>query len=352
MQAAQNQMIQAPQKERAGTSARLNAPSSELQELKDRYLSWMIGTGYAEDTIKGAHSDLEWFFKFLRGAGVLRVADVTTETLNDYSLWIRENKNSRHEGRSLSLHHIAHRLIGVKLFFRWLAQQMAILYDPAEDLELPRIHRGLPQTILTQDEARRLLDAPDMKSPVGYREKAMLELLYATGLRTKELLKLKVEDLDLKSQAVLIRQGKGRKDRLIPIPPLTAGYLKEYVEKVRPRFAKGTWNKAPDQGFLFLSFAGGRFTPGRLKDVFDRALKAAKLDKRVTAMTLRHSIASHLLENGMDIRFIQEFLGHEKLSTTQIYTRVTLSGLRKSYNKAHPKERRAKGRNQILDETL
>lgn len=345
-------MIQAPAKSPTATARSLNAPSAELQDLKDRYLAWMLGTGYAEDTLKGAHSDLEWFFKFLRGAGILRIADVTPEALNDYSLWIRENKNNRHEGKELSLIHVAHRLTGIKVFFRWLAQQMVVLYDPAEDLELPRVHRGLPHTILTQDEARRFLNAPDLKSPVGYRDKALLELLYATGIRTKELVRLKVEDVDLKSAAVLVRQGKGRKDRLIPIPALTAGYLKEYIEKVRPRFASSTYNKAPDQGFLFISFTGKWITAARLKEVFDRNGKAAKLDKRVTAMTLRHSIASHLLENGMDIRFIQEFLGHEQLSTTQIYAKVTLSGLRKSYNKAHPKEQRVRSRNQILDESL
>lgn len=326
------------------------APSQELADLESRYLSWMVATRYAEHTVKGAHSDLSWLFRYLGERGVLRVADVTPEVLNDYSLWLRERKNYKHEGRSLAMSHIHHRLTGVKWFFKWLAGQMIVLYDPAEDLELPRLHYGLPQTIVTQEEARKLLDAPDLKSPVGYRDKALLELIYATGIRSGELFKLKVSDLDLKARTAFVRQGKGGKDRLIPLPVLTVGYLKEYIEKVRPRFAAGM--KRGDDGTLFLHYTGGRVERNGLCVLFKKYRKLARLDKPVTAMVLRHSIASHLLENGMDMRYIQEFLGHERIGTTQIYAKVTLSGLRKSYNKHHPKERRAGSGKQILDERL
>jgi integrase/recombinase XerD len=320
---------------------RCNAPSAEIQDLKDRYMAWMMATGYAEDSLKAAHSDLEWLFRFLAARGIARIADVTPEILNDYSLWFREHKSSKNEGQTLSLMHVAQRLTGVRQFFKWLAKQMIVLYDPAEDLEVPKIHRGLPRTILTQEEARRLLDAPDLESPVGYRDKALLELLYATGVRTKELIRLKVEDVNLKDQTIFIRQGKYRKDRLIPVPVVTAGYLKEYIERVRPRFIKSMYRRGEDQGFLFLSYTGTHFLANRLKDIFKRAKAAAGIDKPVTAMVLRHSIASHLLENGMEMRYIQEFLGHERMVSTQVYAKVTLSGLRKHYNKAHPKERRA-----------
>lgn len=327
-----------------------NAPSAELRELEARYLTWMEVTRYAGDSIKGAHSDLSWFFRFLGMRAVARVADVTPELLNDYSLWLRENKTRKNEGKTLSLAHLYHRLSGVKQFFKWLAHGMIVLYDPAEDLELPRIHYGLPKTILTQEEVRKLLDAPDLHSPVGYRDKTVLELVYATGIRTAELFKLKVSDVDLKARTVFVRLGKGGKDRLLPLPGLTVGYLTEYIEKVRPRFIKNA--KGGDHGTLFVSHTGTAFDRQKLCVLFRRATKTAKLEKHATAMTLRHSIASHLLENGMDIRYIQEFLGHEQISTTQIYAKVTLSGLRKHYNKTHPKEKRARGRKQILVETL
>ena len=252
-----------------------SAPSVELQDLKDRYMAWMMATGYAEDSLKAAHADIEWLFRFLAGAGIARIADVTPEGLNDYSLWFREHKSMKNESQTVSLMHIAQRLIGVKQFFKWLAHSMIVLYDPAEDLELPRIHYGLPKTILTQEEVRKLLDAPDLKSPVGYRDKTVLELVYATGIRTAELFKLKVSDVDLKARTVFVRLGKGGKDRLLPLPGLTVGYLTEYIEKVRPRFIKNA--KGGDHGTLFVSYTGTAFDRQKLCVLFKRATKTAKL---------------------------------------------------------------------------
>ena len=203
-----------------------NAPSAELRELEASYLVWMEVTRYADASIKGAHSDLAWFFRYLGMRAVARVADVTPELLNNYSLWLRENKTRKNEGKTLSLAHLHHRLSGVKQFFKWLAHSMIVLYDPAEDLELPRLHYGLPKTILTQEEVRRLLDAPDLHSPVGYRDKTVLELVYATGIRTAELFKLKVSDVDLKARTVFVRLGKGGKDRLLPLPGLRSAILR------------------------------------------------------------------------------------------------------------------------------
>ena len=335
--------IEAPARKKSGPAPRRgNAPSAELQELKDRYLLWMTATQYAPDTIKGAHCDVEWLYRYLGMRGVLRIGDVTPEVLNDYSLWMRELRHQYHHDRKLSVHHLSHRLIGVKWFFKWLAQNMIVLCDPSEDLELPRIVRTLPQTILTQAEARRLLNAQDLRSPVGYRDKALLELVYATGIRSGELFKLKISDVDIKAGTLAIHQGKGGKDRIIPLPPLTMGYLKEYVEKVRPRL--GRYGKYKEQGYLFVTYTGTPVASGQLKEIMQRNAKAARLDKPVTAMILRHSIATHLLENGMNMRYIQEFLGHEDMRTTQIYAKVSLAGLRKHYNKHHPREKRVRGR--------
>ncbi len=326
----------------------LNAPSSELQDLKDRYLSWLIATRYAEATVKAAHTNVEWLYKFLGGAGIARIADVTPEVLNDYSLWLRELRRGSQEGPALGNRHLHFRLDGAKQFFKYLSRNMIVLYDPAEDLELPNLHIKLPQVLLTQAEVRKFLDAPDLRGPVGYRDKAMLELIYATGLRAGEVYRLKVGDLDFKAKTVMVRRGKGAKDGIVPLPALTAGYLKEYVEKVRPKFAKGM--KGGDDGTLFISFHGGKFDRGKMCGTFKRVGKLAGLEKRVTAMTLRHAIASHLLENGLGIRFIQEFLRHEKLETTQLYAKVSLLDLRKKYNKHHPKEKRVNGKIHYSDD--
>jgi integrase/recombinase XerD len=333
-------MLRLKEKPKAGKAIDSTAPKTEARELADRYLSWLVATRYSPETVKGAANDLEWFLRYLEAREIERIADVTEDTLGDYSLRLREQRNMWHEDRKISLSHVSHRLGTLKQFFRWLMEQMIILTNPAEDLELPRLSAWLPQTILTQKEAQRLMDAPDLKSPVGYRDKALLEVLYSTGIRTGELLRLKVSDFDPKNRTLFVSEGKGGKDRVLPLPMIAAGYLKEYVERVRPKFAKAL---KQDKGVLFLNYTGSPLTRCRMLDLFRRTTKAAGIDKRVTAMILRHSIASHLLENGMDIRYIQEFLGHSKLSTTQIYSKVTLTGLRKMYNKSHPQEKRNRG---------
>lgn len=319
-----------------------SAPAKgELRELKERYLTWLVSTGYAETTIKGSHADLEWFLRFLDMRAVKRAADITPEVLEAYSLWLRDRKNCYHESRAISLVHVVHRLMTLGCFCRWLVKQMVILQDPSADLETPRLGERLPRVILTQEEARAMLDAPDLRSPVGYRDKALLELLYATGVRTNELRGMRVRDLDFKARTVFVRKGKGNKQRLIVIPPEPMGYAREYVEKVRPRFAGKM--RGGDDGTLFLNYTGARVNINALCHLIHKYAKLAKLDKHVTALTFRHSLASHLLENGMDIRFIQETLGHAKMSTTQVYTKVTLSGMKKHYNKHHPRERRFRG---------
>jgi len=317
------------------------APKGELRDCKDRYLVWLVSTGYAETTVEGSHSDLEWLLRYLDMRGVTRVADMTREVLDHYAVWIRERQNHYHEDRRVSQAQVLHRLTTLKSFGRWLAKEMIVLQDPAEDLELPRLPTNMPKVILTQGEIRKVLDAPELRSPIGYRDRALLELLYATGLRTQELLSLRVSDLDFKARTVFVRKGKGDKDRLIVVASEALGYVREYIEKVRPRFAKHM--KKRDDGTLFLNFTGAKVEMNKLCYLIKRHVKAAGIDKHITAMTFRHSIASHLLENGMDMRFIQEFLGHAKMSTTQVYAKVTLSGLRKHYNKHHPREKRFRG---------
>lgn len=326
-------------------------PKGELREYKERYLFWLVTTGYAETTVEGSHSDLEWLLRYLDMRGVARVADMTSEVLENYAVWVRERQNHYHEDRRVSQAQVLHRLTSLKSFCRWLTKEMVVLQDPSEDLELPRLPVNMPKVILTQEEVRKVLDMPELRSPIGYRDRALLELLYATGLRTQELLSVRISDLDFKARTVFVRKGKGNKDRLIVVASEALGYVREYIEKVRPRFAKCAKGndrrlkhmKNGDDGTLFLNFTGAKVEMNRLCHIIKTHTKAAGIDKHVTAMTFRHSIASHLLENGMDMRFIQEFLGHVKMTTTQVYAKVTLSGLRKHYNKHHPREKRFRG---------
>lgn len=305
---------------------------NELWDYHDRFIVWMKATGYSPVSVKGAHADLSWFLRWLEPMEVTRAADITADTLEHYSFSLRKLRN----GLAPTPGHIACRLYTIKSFFKWLIKEAVILYDPAEDLELPRLPQELPHVILTQKEARRLLDAPDLRSPVGYRDKALLELAYGSGLRTAELIALKVTDIDVKTNVVHVRQGKGRKDRDVPIPPLTTLWVKEYIDKVRPMSVA---RRRREDGTLWLNYTGGVLDKNRMVDLFKHNRRLAGLDKHVTALTLRHTMASHLLENGMDIRCIQEILGHERLSTTQVYSKVTLTGLDKHFRRAHPRER-------------
>ncbi|MEQ1918226.1 MAG: tyrosine-type recombinase/integrase [Elusimicrobiota bacterium] len=309
----------------------------ELWELLDRHLAWMEATGYSRDSRNGARSDILTLIGFLEHLGIDRLANVTLEVMHDYALWLKEREHRWIPGQKLATSYVWHRLNGAQRFFKWVTNSGLLLYNPAEDLELPRRGKRLPRTILTEKEVKRLLEAPDLKDASGYRDRVLFEVFYATGIRTNELFQLKIKDLDLKGRLLCVREGKGRKDRLIPMPIRTTGYLNEYLTKVRPLFAAKV---TKDQGFVFLKATGNRYDGHALKKSFSKALKKIGLFKPVSAMTFRHSIATHLLENDMDIRAIQEFLGHERLDTTEVYARVTMSGLRKHFNRHHPRERR------------
>lgn len=288
-------------------AAPLPAPKSESRELADRYLAWLAATRYAGASIRSYGTDIKWFLRYLEAQGVSRIADVTAQTLADYSLCLRNQGNTFHKGIKISLSHVTHRLFAIKQFFGWLAEQMIILSNPSADLDFPRRPITLPRTILTQQEAQRLVDAPDLKSHVGYCDKALLEVVYSTGIRSSELVRLKVSDFDPKNRTLFVKEGKWGKDRILPLPVISAGYLKEYIARVRPKFTK---NLEHDNGILFLTWTGSPLYPDGLTRIFKRTTRAAGIDERVTCMVLRHSIASHLLENGMDIRYIQEFMGH------------------------------------------
>lgn len=305
----------------------------EMWDLKDQYLAWMVATNYAETSVKGSHADLSWFCRWLDKHEIDRAADVTPEVMEAFSISLREPQN----GVVPRITYISHKLITLRSFFKWLTKQAVILIDPTEDMERPKLPKELPHTILSHEELHKMLGAPDLRSPIGYRDKAILELLYASGIRSGELLRLKVEDVDIPGSLIRIHMGKPRKDRTTPIPRLPMRYIQEYIEKVRPRFIK---NAKKEHGILFINWTGFPMNINGLCEVMRRNTKLAGLTKRITALTFRHTIATHLLEAGMPIRHIQVFLSHERLETTTVYSKVQLSGLRTHFNRTHPKEQR------------
>lgn len=310
---------------------------NEIQELRVKYSEYLRNNNYSEETVKHFDYAIRDLEEYLKTKGITRVADVTSEIVKEYNTMLR-NYHQPKNNKPYTAHSLACKLQPIKYFFGWLTKKMIILYDPAKDMEIPTIKKGLPRTILSTEEVERFLSIPRTDTVIGYRDKTIFELFYATGMRNTELRKLKLKDVDLDGRMIIIKEGKGGKERMIPLTRTATEYLKEYIRIIRPRLLRN----GSKQETVFLTLSGTPFWRQGMCDLFKKYGQASGISKPITAHTIRHSIATHLLENGMDIRYIQEFLGHGSLQTTQLYSKVTLKGLRKYYNKCHPKEKRVR----------
>ena len=249
--------------------------------------------------------------------------DITREDITGYMASL---KRERYAATSS-----ARKLAALKSFFRFMTSEGYIDVDPCEVIESDTRGVVLPK-VLSVDEVKRLFSAPDLTRPEGFRDRTMLEVMYATGMRVSELLALKTSSVDLHAQYV-IAYGKGSKERLIPLGHYAVEYLKEYIAKVRPHFLKD--DKPTD--VLFLSVRGAGMTRQRFWQVIKGYGEAVHIKKRLTPHILRHSFATHMLDNGADLRTVQELLGHSDISTTQIYTHLTNNRLKAVYDKSHPR---------------
>lgn len=223
------------------------------------------------------------------------------------------------------------RLGTLQRFFSHLCKSGYLLANPAADLELPRKACPALPKVLNFEELRRLMGQPDVTDPLGLRDRAILELLYATGLRRSELVNLDFEDIDLTTASVHVRKGKGSKGRVLPLGRGVMRWLEGYLDKGRPALSMSVNERA-----FFLSGYGERFNPNYLGNWVRKTLKAAGIEKKGACHLLRHSCATHMMENGADLRCIQQLLGHARLDTTEIYTEVSIHHLREVYEKTHP----------------
>jgi integrase/recombinase XerD len=225
---------------------------------------------------------------------------------------------------------VARRLSAVRGFYRHLVRDGAVRRDPTEHLDSPRTTRPLPRA-LSRESASALVEAPDTRRPAGVRDRAILELLYATGMRASECMGLSLEDLNL-SAGYVICMGKGGKQRLVPVGGEALEWTRRYLRDVRPRDARRR-----DCGRLFVNPRGGPLSRQSLWTLVRRAAAGAGLKRRVSPHVLRHSFATHLLEGGADLRAVQAMLGHADISTTQIYTHLPTSALKRMYRAFHPR---------------
>jgi integrase/recombinase XerD len=297
--------------------------------LVEEFLESLLVRGYAEKTVENRRYNLTYLILWLADRGVRRPGEVTKPMLDRYQRAVFHHRKP--DGTPLSFRSQVQRLTPVRALFRWLARENRILYNPASELELPNAERRLPAAVLSQGEAEAILAVPDLHDPLGLRDRAMLELFYATGIRRGELARLRVFDLDVERLVLAVRQGKGKKDRMIPTGQRAAAWIARYLTDVRPRLVV-----EPDDGILFLTVDGTVFSLDRLTGLVADYVKRSGVGKPGACHLFRHTMATLMLEGGADIRFIQQMLGHADISTTQIYTQVSLRQLRAIHAATHP----------------
>jgi site-specific recombinase XerD len=290
-------------------------------ELRQRY-----STRTAPEYLAHVREFLSWLENKGLSLGSLRRSDLVSYQAELVGL-------RKRDGKPYSVGFHLNRLSALKSFFGLLLRRQVVLTDPTSGLERPRVELRLPRTILTVSEARRLVEAPKGKTPAVLRDRAMLETLYATGVRASELIALGPYDVDTTDGLLQVVHGKGGKDRNVPLTRSACRALEEYLSQARPQLLQRS------KGPLFVSPRGRPFQRATLARVVGYWAKRAGLRKRVTPHVLRHSVATHLLKRGADIRHIQELLGHERLSTTERYTRVEISDLQAVVKRAHPRGR-------------
>lgn len=300
-----------------------------MRKAVEDFIEYLKIHNYSESTIENRISQLSFLVVWLAERGITRPSEVTKPILERYqrSLFHLRKPN----GAPLSFRTQHTRLIPVRLLFRWLAKTNRILYNPASELEMPRIEKRLPKHVLTIEEAELVIALPNVDNPMGIRDRAILEVFYSTGMRRREALSLRLYDIDVDRETVMIRQGKGKKDRMVPIGERALAWIERYLADVRPALVK-----EPDEGWLFLTKDGDQLQPDTISGLVTTYIDQAAIGKRGSCHLFRHTMATLMLEGGADIRFIQQMLGHSELSTTQIYTQVSIRQLKQVHTATHP----------------
>lgn len=285
----------------------------------------------AKGTRRHYHYEIPKLLEFLRRQKLDSLAGLTRNHLQQYWLEVFQAKTAK--GKPFSRAHLGNRLGAVVGFVRFLVRNDYLLLDVSAGLAFPRRGSSLPRTILSENETLRLLNAPDLSHFLGLRDRAILELLYGTGVRNSELRCLKISSVDWGRKLLLIVEGKGNKDRWVPFGEEAEIWLEEYLQRCRPLIAR---DHSGDT--LFLSRTGRVLSVHSLADVVGRLAAKVGLEKRITPHCLRHSCATHMMRRGAGLRQLQTLLGHGSVNTTQTYTRVELSDLRKTLARYHPRE--------------
>jgi integrase/recombinase XerD len=294
-----------------------------MEQWLDQLLHYLIvEKGLSKNTIEAYSHGLSRFLNHLREKGVQEIRDVGKFDVRGFLLALKKE--------NLSAKTIVRNLVAIRTFFRFLVQEGILETNPVEDLESPKVAKTLPE-ILTLKEIEQLLEQPNLQTPLGMRDRAMLEMLYATGMRVSELTHLPTHQVNLEGGYVLL-YGKGSKERIVPLGSEAIKWVTLYLKESRGILAKGK-----ESPFLFINRSGKGMSRQGLWKNLKNYTRRAGLRKRITPHLLRHSFASHLLEGGADLRSVQMMLGHADISSTQIYTHVTGERLKKIHQRYHPR---------------
>lgn len=315
-------------REQAAADVRSLDPAGMEVAISD-FVESLAVHNYAPTTIEGRAYHLRRFNAWCIERSLLRPSEITRPILERYQRWLFHYR--RPDGRPLSFRSQAQTLIAVRGLFRFLTRQGRILMNPAADLDMPKEEKRLPRAVLTAQEADQILNQPNVHDLLGLRDRAMLEVLYSTGIRRRELTNLLVHDLDINHETIFVRLGKGRKDRIVPVGERALAWACKYLYEARPRIVI-----EPDCSRLFLGREGGPLSPAALGELVHDYVKASGVGKPGACHIFRHTMATLMLEGGADVRFIQEMLGHANLQTTQIYTRVSIQKLKAIHDATHP----------------
>lgn len=294
-----------------------------MQRAIEAFLHFLqVEKGFSSHTVSSYRCDLRQFKDYLKSIKVNSWEELSRDNLLSYIYFLQKKKRAPAT--------VARQVATIKSFCRFLQEEGMMSNNPAATLDTPRVGRRLPR-VLSLGEVDDLLNCPPLGGEIGLRDRAMLELLYATGLRVSELLSLNVGDVNLE-EGYLRCLGKRSRERMVPISRLACEFVSEYLQKVRGRLTRGREEQA-----LFVNHRGRRMTRQGFWKIIKRYAREAGIDKPIAPHILRHSFATHLLENGADLRSVQEMLGHASIATTQIYTHLTRSRIKEVYKHTHPR---------------
>ena len=288
---------------------------------------------YSPLTQKDRSASLVAFLKWCQERDLFEAQDVTRLILESYQRHMHRHRKKN--GKPLGFSTQRGRLVAIKDFFRWLCRADEILHNPASELEMPRGEKQLPKMPLTASEAERVLNVPDLSDPLGVRDRALMELLYSTGIRRMEAVRLDLTDVHFERRVLSVRLGKGKKDRIVPVGERALSWLDKYLDEVRPLLVVSRRESS-----FFLSAYGEAIAPDYLSRLVINYIKKSEVGKSGGCHLFRHTCATLMLENGADIRFIQQLLGHANLGTTQIYTQVSIGQLQRVHEMTHPAKKR------------